>query len=754
MATYLAGLTDQVLPPVLYTPNWNMMLSEISQATSNWQQNKQALENLWAEYFNTPVTNPISDYHRKQFKDSIDKKIKELENYNLGDISVLNSLSDTIGEISSLPHVINDIKQTKALNEYAKNLEVAKFAIPDKDNGYLSYNPKQLENIERQKFILSRIEDPKEITNFKAYFPVHKDMDMIINDFAKEYNAEIVHSDFLFGDEKYKNLLGETVTPKYIVKTKNGIMTIPEWHQFVHRYLEENHNYSEQEVWMEEASIHQRIKETDPVKFKTLNLENYNSLAKVFLFKDIQKEREKLGEIEKTERDILEVLRQKKDKLYVELQEESDKIKNGGSFKGTDFVRLKEMTEEMKRIDEMIGRLETEKAKQLNESISKKFDEFYKEYLEKRKESKYKKKDEEFKLTEKQKKEIENLRQERENELINHIKNDNTVTFQDLLNIYRNIRSYTGTYDIAKDYAMTHFRQGVTADPFALAQLRKRPVGGSGTKEPTPTELETLNVDFQHKATVDTTNAISDLDVEPIQNRNKSVPKGTTESILKEVGIDKSKMEKSVIIKSFEGTSEAVAKYLLSIGPTTSGDSPASANATQANKGAVNTITGRIVSSERHPVFKLNNQNKLVISFANDDVGASYTFVTARDSYIDNSLTKKGSESVYAVGYATKSNDVFLKCKVEKDDGKGNKNIIYYSIVQPNVAKKRYYVYKTVYDSSGSFKQKIKLNTIEFLEEVQNGITVPKGYFDGSGNKIEKNILSVTDGTETIEITK
>lgn len=706
MATYLAGLTDQVLPPVLYTPNWNMMLTEISQATSNWQQNKQALENLWAEYFNTPVTNPISDYHRRQFKDSIDKKVKELENYNLGDISVLNSLSDTIGEISNLPHVMNDIKQTKALNEFAKNLEVSKFAVPSKDNSYLSYNPKQLEHIEKQKFILSRADNIGDIANFKAYFPVHKDTDMIINDFAKEHNAEIVHSDFLFGDEKYKNLLGESVTPKYIVKTKNGIMTIPEWHQFVHRYLEENHNYSEQETWLEEAKIYQRIKETDPLNFKTLNLESYNSLSKAFLFQDIQEERKKLGEIEKTEKDTLDVLRQKIDKLNVELHEETDKIKNYGTFKGTDFVRIKEITEEIKRVDEMINRLETEGTKQKSEEINKLLDKFYSENLEKNKKNKDKKKPKEVTLTESQQKKIEELRQERDEELLKHITEDKTVTFQDLLNIYRNIRSYTGTYDIAKDYAMTHFAQNVREDQFALSQLRKRPVGGGGSSEPRPSRLEDFHVDFQYTKVSHDENATTYGNVAAVDKRKVDAPLGTAEAVFKEANLDINKKDNMIIIKSSWDASDPIAKnYVSGLADLGTNVDIASANVTQKNSASTQTVKGQSVQSQYHPVLKIDKGGNLYLSVASDERGATYQFVGVSQSYVDGGLAKRGNKSIYAIGYAYKGDDKFLKYAT--DNGK-----TIYSIVQPNPTQQKFVVHKTTYDDNGNLKEDKELYTI------------------------------------------
>lgn len=735
MATYLAGLTDQVLPPVLYTPNWNMMLTEISQATSNWQQNKQALEDLWTEYFNTPVTNPISEYHRRQFKDSIDKKVKELENYNLGDISVLNSISDTIGEISNLLHVTNDIKQTKALNDFAKNLEVSKFAVPSKDNSYLSYNPKQLEHIEKQKFILSRADNIDDIANFKAYFPVHKDMDMIINDFAKEHNAEIVHSDFLFGDEKYKNLLGESVTPKYIVKTKNGIMTIPEWHQFVHRYLEENHNYSEQETWLEEAKIHQRIKEIDPLNFKTLNLQKYNELSKTFLFQDIHEERKKLDEIEKTEKDTLDVLRQKKDKLNVELQEETDKIKNYGTFKGTDFVRIKEITEEIKRVDEMINRLETEGTKQKSEEINKLLDKFYSENLEKNKKNKDKKKPEEVTLTESQQKKIEELRQERDKELLKHITKDKTVTFQDLLNIYRNIRSYTGTYDIAKDYAMTHFAQKVTEDQFALSQLRKRPIGGGGSSEPRPSKLEDFHVDFQYTK-VSHENATTYGNVVAVDKRKVDAPLGTAEAVFKEANLDINKKDKMIIIKSSWDASDPIAKsYVSGLADLGTNVDIASANVTQKNSASTQTVKGQSVQNQYHPVLKIDDKGNLYLSVASGERGATYQFVGVSQSYVDGGLAKRGNKSIYAIGYANKGDDKFLKYST--DNGK-----TIYSIVQPDFTQQKFVVHQTTYDDNGNLKEDKELYTIWYGKRTVKEGNVTKeetGYFVNSlSNKTDK----------------
>jgi hypothetical protein len=409
--------------------------------------------------------------------------------------------------------------------------------------------------------------------------------------------------------------------------------------------------------------------------------------------------------------------------LNVELQEETDKIKNYGTFKGTDFVRIKEMTEEIKRVDEMINRLETEGTKKKSEEINKTIDKYYNDNLAKIK--KDKKKVKEVTLTEDQQKEIEKMRQERDNELLNHIKDDKTVTFQDLLNIYKNIRSYTGTYDIAKDYAMTHFEQKAVDDPFALAQLRKRPAGGGGSSEPKPSKLEDFHVDFQYTKVSSEKNATTYGNVAAVNKRKADAPLGTAEAIFKEANLDINKRDKMIIIKSSWDASDPIAKNYVSGLATLGGDiEVGSANVTQKNSASTQTVKGQTVQSKLHPVFKIDKDGNLYLSVAQDNVGATYQFVGVSQSYIDGGLAKRASKSIYAIGYASKGDDKFLK--YSPDNGK-----TVYSIVKPDLAHNTFVVHITTYDDNGNLKEDKELYTIDYKEASEDN-NVKTGYYIGS----------------------
>ena len=450
MATFLAGLTDEILPPLLYKPDYNLQYTELKIGTQKYNLYKDQLESLWADYFNSPLTNPNDILERENIKKDVEENLSKFAGLNFADIKVYEGIKGLINKIGSEKHIINDIAFTRKVGEFATTLDLLKLSPGTKENNYLTYNPDQRKELERQVKEFASLTDKNEIANYKFRDPIYKNYDRIIADYIEDYDAKIITADVVPEyDESgkvvtYKDGYGRDIPINLLVETKNGKMTLPEWQQMIKDHLMKYHGYGEYLSWKTDLDVDSSLI-NDGVDIYRENTNKKNELRSTRLLKMIKEDvYGKYNSVINNYNTIYDALQKRKERLYYEMNSQLNfntltSLKKGTLF---DYEKRKNLKNEYENINKNLTIVENiikdiNSNKDLAEKINK-------------------------------------------GELTN-------LTYDNLKTLYIEMMSTIDTDRMASNWINTHYEQKIEESPASIKALGNRPPSSSGSKF-TPTE--------------------------------------------------------------------------------------------------------------------------------------------------------------------------------------------------------------------------------------------------------------------------
>jgi len=184
---------------------------------------------------------------------------------------------------------------------------------------------------------------------------------------------------------------------------------------------------------------------------------------------------------------------------------------------------------------------------------------------------------------------------------------------------------------------MTHYAQNVREDQFALAQLRKRPVGG-GSSEPKPAELSKFRIDFTDDIKIDQEKGVIYNSISAHSLNGIEKPKDFEQTILKNTGVPETKKDNAIIVSTPGTNANIISKALAKISITPKVDDSKSVGTTRNFSSSVSVGKKLTWSNDLHPVLKIskdkNKNNILVVSFNTNDTKTKYVFVDTNTEYI------------------------------------------------------------------------------------------------------------------------
>jgi hypothetical protein len=325
---------------------------------SNYNEYKDRLETLWADYFNTPLTNPYNVVERENIKKDINDKLKKFAGLNFADIKVYEGIKDLIiNNIGSKRHIINDIAFTREVDEFKTTLDILKYSPGTRRNNYLTYHPDQSVELDRQINEFASLQDKDAIANYKFRKPIHKNYEKIIEDYIKDSGFKVKSVEVVEGgyyDKKGnfipiqgKNLLGEKVKELLIVETENGAFTIPEFYKMMQDYLVNNHGYSDYISWKTDAELHKNLTRIYGTN-KYMSLVNKDDLLKAkwqLMLNKAEREYDEYIETTETYEDIYEKLNERKN--YIDYQITNIKKKrNDKQISYSDIIKLEDLKQQ------------------------------------------------------------------------------------------------------------------------------------------------------------------------------------------------------------------------------------------------------------------------------------------------------------------------------------------------------------------------------------------------------------------------
>jgi len=462
MATFLAGLTDEILPPLLYKPDYNLQFNELNIGTQKYNLYKDQLERLWADYFNSPLTNFKNVEEREKIKKDVEEKLTKFAGLNFADIKVNEGIKGLINTVGAKKHIINDIAFTRKVNEFNTTLDLLKLSPGTKENNYLTYHPDQSVELDRQVREFASLKDDNAIANYKFRDPIHKNYEKIVEDYIKDSGFKVKSVEVVEGgyyDDKGnfvpiqgKNLLGENIKDLMIVETKNGAYTIPEFHKMMEDYLVNNHGYGDYIAWKTDAELHKDL-------IGVFRTNDYMSLrskddilkAKWLLMTDkIDKEHSEYSETSRSYLDIYDKLNKRKNYLDYQIADIEKKIENK-QFSFKDIVELENLRQQHNTIKEKILSVGA-----VNDEVKNR-----KNYID----------------------------------VLKDAKDIDEYKFEALKSAYNDMKLFNSINNMARTHAMLTMEQSVKESDFQSKRLGLKPSGGGGGIDNTQ-RGEEINVEY------------------------------------------------------------------------------------------------------------------------------------------------------------------------------------------------------------------------------------------------------------------
>lgn len=462
MATFLAGLTDEILPPLLYKPDYNLQFNELNKGTQKYNLYKDQLEKLWADYFNSPLTNPNNVLEREKIKKDVEEKLTKFAGLNFADIKVNEGIKGLINTVGAKKHIINDIAFTRKVAEFNTTLDLLKLSPGTKENNYLTYHPDQSVELDRQVREFASLKDNNAIANYKFRDPTHKNYEKIVEDYIKDSGFKVKSVEVVEGgyyDDKGnfvpiqgKNLLGENIKDLMIVETKNGAYTIPEFHKMMEDYLVNNHGYGDYIAWKTDAELHKDLSNIYHTN-DYMGLIDKNELLKIkwLLVSDkVNKEYNEYDETTKTYEEIYNKLNQRKQYIDYQITGIEKKI-NDKQFSFKDIIELENLRQQKYSLERNLQRV-------LNTNSTANTIKDHVSLL-------------------KQSKEIDDFKLEA------------------LKNVYKDMKLFNSINNMARTHAMLTLEQKMKESDFQSKRLGLKPSGGGGGKDNTQMGEE-INVEY------------------------------------------------------------------------------------------------------------------------------------------------------------------------------------------------------------------------------------------------------------------
>lgn len=462
MATFLAGLTDEILPPLLYKPDYNLQFNELNIGTQKYNLYKDQLEKLWADYFNSPLTNFKNVEEREKIKKDVEEKLTKFAGLNFADIKVNEGIKGLINTVGAKKHIINDIAFTRKVAEFNTTLDLLKLSPGTKENNYLTYHPDQSVELDRQVREFASLKDDNAIANYKFRDPIHKNYEKIVEDYIKDSGFKVKSVEVVEGgyyDDKGnfvpiqgKNLLGENIKDLMIVETKNGAYTIPEFHKMMEDYLVNNHGYGDYIAWKTDAELHKDLSNIYHTN-DYMGLIDKNELLKtkwLLVLDKVNKEYNEYDETTKTYEEIYSKLNQRKQYIDYQITGIEKKI-NDKQFSFKDIIELENLRQQKYSLERNLQRVlnTNSTANSIKDHVS----------------------------LLKQSKEIDDFKLEA------------------LKNVYKDMKLFNSINNMARTHAMLTMEQTAKESDFQLKRLGLKPSGGGGSKDNTQMG-EVINVEY------------------------------------------------------------------------------------------------------------------------------------------------------------------------------------------------------------------------------------------------------------------
>lgn len=253
MATYLSGERYEILPPVLYTPDLEVMSSMMQVSTAKYDAARANIEKLYGDLYYGDLSNIENKAVVNTYFENLRKRLNELSTYNLADPRVAEEFRNLVKPLTDDKKLLYDYAFSRDFKDRKERIDQLKTAIPSKENGYAAYDSdieNMIYNKKKEYSLLSRnmpdeaynVQLLENVNGFNAY--------AYFNDFAKDHNLKIKNSyivntntgEIIQSDDVFKGieLEGQVIPNQYIIETEDGIMTLPEYADSVRKVMEQS----------------------------------------------------------------------------------------------------------------------------------------------------------------------------------------------------------------------------------------------------------------------------------------------------------------------------------------------------------------------------------------------------------------------------------------------------------------------------------------------------------------------------------
>jgi len=245
MATYLQGVTDYIPDYQPFQPDYNFYANVLQTKQSQYDKNYTAINNLYADLYNAPVTHNLNKEKKDVLLKNIDTNLKKVSNLDLSLEQNVNAATQVFKPFYEDKYLMKDMAWTK--NTYNVLGRSQALQNSTDENIRKQYWPTGIKaiNYKIQDFANSTLDETLNISNVR-YTPYTNSVNHYL-DMAKKLGIT-AQSKYNVDRNGQKNPLGDIT-----ITQKNGSLIIPTLQEMF--TAEYSKNPQLQEIYREQAYV-------------------------------------------------------------------------------------------------------------------------------------------------------------------------------------------------------------------------------------------------------------------------------------------------------------------------------------------------------------------------------------------------------------------------------------------------------------------------------------------------------------------
>lgn len=236
MATFLPGVTDTNLDPVLFTPDYSFLRYNLQKKSAQYEQGLKSVSSAYGA-LKKELTDPVNIERRDQYLKAAESELQKIASADLSLQQNVNAANAIFDPIATNPAISFDMYQTSRIRKYMGEME--SWAASEDMETRKKFNPQIYNWLKRDLDSLKN--GNGDINNYKVQGRkawAYVDAQDIINAAAKEAGFKV---------EK------DTLGNPYLVTTTGGPTYAPNYDMFANNVLDANPVYQQQRKILAQA---------------------------------------------------------------------------------------------------------------------------------------------------------------------------------------------------------------------------------------------------------------------------------------------------------------------------------------------------------------------------------------------------------------------------------------------------------------------------------------------------------------------